>query len=366
MNGTNVKRNPSPGGLLGRGTSSRLDRRATRRQLLILLTCLASVGCPERGGEPEARTSRGASPAIAAAGPQSLAPPAGPGPSSLERGASDAARRAAMEGYGLDYPTQVNELPPMLDEASGLTDVSSTEVALVQDEKGVIFVYDLLSGAVTQKIRFGPPGDYEGLTRVGDTMLVLRSDGTLYEVRNWRAAANVRVRSLGLPTSDNEGLGYHPGLKRVLIAPKSRWQRGKAGKHVRPVFSFDLGSGRVDPEPHVVLDLRDLVRFGEERDRELPVKATKSGSEKLALRFMPASLAIHPSTRELFVLSAQDRVLASFEQPGNVTGYHRLAAPLFPQAEGLTFLPDATLVIVSEAAGQRAKLVQFRWSGAAP
>ena len=132
---------------------------------------------------------------------------------------------------------------------------------------------------------------------------------------------------------------------------------------MRPIFSFDPGNLRLDANPHSVLDLETLIRFADEHDRELPTKETKKGRERLALRFMPASVAVHPETHELFVISAIDRVLASFDAQGRATGYHTLDAILFPQAEGISFLDDATLVIVSESGGQGAKLVQFRWSG---
>ena len=77
--------------------------------------------------------------------------------------------------------------------ARGLTDVSASEVALVQDEKGVIFVYDLRKRSVAQEIRFGPSGDYEGLTRC------INSRGT--RVTQWpvtRATAQPRTR---IPTA---------------------------------------------------------------------------------------------------------------------------------------------------------------------
>lgn len=269
----------------------------------------------------------------------------------------------AMTGYAFAEPTQVDTLPRALDEASGLTDVSASEVALVQDEKGVIFVYDLRKRSVIERIRFGPSGDYEGLTRYGETMFVLRSDGTVFEVQNWRAQPKAQVRMLALPTSDNEGLALDPVQGRILIAPKSKWKKGKAGKYVRPIFSFAPDDVQLDPNPHSVLDLETLIEFAEQHERELPTTETKKGQERLALRFMPASLAVHPKTHELFVISAIDRVLASFDAQGRATGYHRLDPELFPQAEGISFLDDATLVVVSEAAGERAKLVQFRWSG---
>lgn len=44
--------------------------------------------------------------------------------------------------YNLNEPSSVITLPQTLHEVSGLTDFSNTEIACVQDEKGIIFIYD--------------------------------------------------------------------------------------------------------------------------------------------------------------------------------------------------------------------------------
>ena len=283
-------------------------------------------------------------------------------PASVERAPTGAIPRGkpnALDVYALDQPTRVDILPAVLREASGLTDVSSTEVAIVQDEQGVIFVYDLTLRRITKQVPFGPPGDYEGLTRVGDSMFVMSSDGTLITVSDWRGAARVERRSLELPTSDNEGLGYDPFGNRLLVAPKSRWQSGKQSKHLRAVFALDLASQKLDVAPALVMDVNRLIDYAEAHDRALPEK-TKKGRSRVALRFMPASIAVHPKTRELFVISAIDRVLASFDRTGNVTGYAKLDPERYRQPEGMTFLADATLVIANEAAGAEPELIQVR------
>lgn len=314
---------------------------------MTVVACLASVallGCLGKDRKGNTRTG----------GSESMAPASAPHTSTAM-----ARPGQSLDAYPLDNPTRVDTLPRELEEASGLTDVSSTEVAIVQDELGVIFVYDLKTRGVTKQVPFGPPGDYEGLTRLGESMFVLASDGTLITVSNWRSAPRVDRRSLDLPTSDNEGLGYDPFSHRLLIAPKSRWQSGKANKHLRAVFALDPESRKLDALPALVMDVDSLSDYANAHDRALPAKA-RNGKQRAALRFMPASIAVHPKTRELFVISAIDHVLASFDRAGNVTGYAMLNAERYRQPEGMTFLADGTLVIANEGAGEDPELVQVR------
>lgn len=317
-------------------------------QLALACLCLASMalsGCFKKERKGNAVAGDGSTP-----------------PRAVERAATGGTPQGAsnaLDAYAFDHPTRVDTLPQVLAEASGLTDVSNTEVAIVQDEQGVIFVYDLNARSITKQVPFGPPGDYEGLTRLGDSMFVLASDGTLITVNDWRGTPRVERRSLDLPTSDNEGLGYDPFGDRLLVTPKSRWQSGKANKHLRAVFALDLKSRKLDAQPALLMDVNRLVDYANAHDRALPEKA-KNGKHRVALRFMPASIAVHPKSHELFVVSAIDHVLAAFDREGNVTGYARLDPARYRQPEGMTFLADGTLVIANEAAGAEPELIQVR------
>ena len=267
----------------------------------------------------------------------------------------------SMTGYRLDEPDTLHTLPDILEEASGLTDVSATEVAMVQDELGIIFLFDIASGQITQEVPFAPRGDYEGMTRVDDAMFVLESKGHLFEVQDWLGDKNVIKRWLPLPTSDNEGLCFDPVEDRILLSPKSRWKKGELPKSIRPIFAVDIGSVKLLHEPVFVLNTDDIVKFALEHNLEIPSKAYKKGGEKINLKFKPASLAIHPVTSDIFVISAVNQVLASFNRAGEVTGVHFLDAQTFPKPEGITFLPNSSLVISSEAAKQKPTLAVFKW-----
>src|SRR5687767_9620546 len=90
-------------------------------------------------------------------------------------------------GFDLSHPSSIQPLPSELLEISGLTDVSDSKIACVQDEKGIIYIYDLVSKKIVDKIPFAADADYEGLTRVHDDLYTLSSEGKLYETKSaWK------------------------------------------------------------------------------------------------------------------------------------------------------------------------------------
>jgi len=60
--------------------------------------------------------------------------------------------------YNINHPDKEFILDKNLSEVSGLSFISPTEVALIQDESGSIFIFDLKKKATTNKIRFFKKG----------------------------------------------------------------------------------------------------------------------------------------------------------------------------------------------------------------
>src|SRR5690554_5486791 len=55
------------------------------------------------------------------------------------------------------------DMPPELEEISAIHYLSESQMASVQDEKGIIFIYNLNTDLVEKTIDFVTEGDYEGL-----------------------------------------------------------------------------------------------------------------------------------------------------------------------------------------------------------
>jgi len=80
-------------------------------------------------------------------------------------------------------------LPKILEEVSGISYLGNNEMACVQDEDGILFIYNLETSKITSRISFGDSGDYEALTVVEETAYIARSDGKIFKVTNFRIDA---------------------------------------------------------------------------------------------------------------------------------------------------------------------------------
>lgn len=264
-------------------------------------------------------------------------------------------------GYDLDKPDLTQLLPAALAEISDITTISEHEVACVQDELGIVYVYDIRLQKIVDEVRFGPKGDYEGLTKSDAKFFVLRSDGKLYELSSLKHHPEVQTYDLRLPARESEGLCLDARHNRLLIAPKTS-PSANGEKDWRPIYAFDLQRMALAESPAFSINVHAIRHFAKYHSLPIPRRARKT-SEGMhsTLHFLPSAIAIHPVTGEAFLLSAHDHVLVSCTETGEITGYALLDTGLFRQPEGIAFFPNGDMLISNEAAGKDATLLLFRW-----
>jgi uncharacterized protein YjiK len=258
---------------------------------------------------------------------------------------------ALFEHPGYEFPYQLAEpdqswkMPYILVEISGLGFVDDHRLACVQDEKGVIFIFNLKNGQVEKEIIFGDDGDYEGIEIIEHDAWVLKSNGTLYEVMDYLGNSGPDANKYKTALSgknDTEGLAYDPVNNNLLIACKeSPFLDGKPGKGHRAIYSYNLETKLLNAEPFLMISL-DTIRY-----------------YKGDAIFKPSGLAIHPISGDIFILGSVGKLLLVFSGGGEMLAMINLNPKLFRQPEGICFSPDGTLYIASEGAGLHGTIMKF-------
>lgn len=254
-------------------------------------------------------------------------------------------------------------LPSILDEISGLTDLGPTTIACVQDEHGIVFVYDFVQKKITEKVQFAEDGDYEGITRVANTIYVLRSDGVLFEITRVRKGEVDVVRHVtGIDAKDNEGLCYDKQKNRLLIGSKSKSGKGKEFQDSRTIHSFDLKTKKRDEKGSFDLQKQDVIKFAERNNIALPSKIIKNtGRQVIDFKMGVSGVGIHPITNDFYVLCATDYMMLIYNKELVLKGIHKLDPKNFPQAEGITFFDNGDLFISNEGKGKQPTLLRFNY-----
>ncbi len=266
-------------------------------------------------------------------------------------------------GYDLASPDLALVLPDTLREISGAACIDSATFACVQDENGIVFIYDLLKNQVRQQYTFDIDGDYEGITVVGQSLYVLRSDGMLYEISDYRSPAfQLTTYATEIPALNNEGLCYDKDNHRLLIAAKGKIGKGPEYKDKRVIYGFDLNTKTPVKEPVFEFSVATIKEFAKEHQIVLPVRVKKQGEiTEPVLKFATSAICIHPVTKKLFLLSAADHMLFVFDMKGNIEHMEILDPDTFNKAEGITFFENGDMLVTNEAQDKKPTVLRFNY-----
>ena len=204
------------------------------------------------------------------------------------------AQPTTVPHYNFNAPSHTFDMPSVLKEISGICLPADENMwYAVQDETASIYLIDAKSGAVQAIQSFGTKGDFEDIARVGNDVYVVKSDGTIAELKNFNSPQQIVTlyRTSLEKENDVEGLCYDSLQQRLLVACKD---------------------------------------------------------EQGTLRLGPSAIAIHPQTGELYVLSSVNKVLLILGSDGAIRHVEILDNSIHMQPEGITFRHDGGLYISNE------------------
>ncbi len=255
--------------------------------------------------------------------------------------------------YNMEQPNEYYGLAPRLREISGLTYRSATSLLCINDEEGVVFDYDVSSGEIAALYSFGKAGDYEGVELVNGILYVLRSNGDIYEVKNFNtdSITTIRHRTQLSSVNNAEGLCYDKRSNALLIACKGKPLHKRKGE--KAVYAFSLDTYQLKEEP--------IYRINQYQIEQIITDlSNRKGFEKEG-RFCPSAIAIHPITQNIYVLASVGKKLLVLNSYGAILAIVKLNPSVFFQPEGICFSPDGTMFICNEEKVGRANILQFNY-----
>jgi len=246
-------------------------------------------------------------------------------------------------------------------EISGLAyDDESDQLYAVEDENGIVYVLDRKDGHIIKKKKFSKPGDFEAIATVGNKIFAIKSSGTLHEImKGVDDQKSIKFKTSLKKKHDIEGLTFDPVSNGLLISCKQYIDEDHQNE--RGVFYYDLIKKEMDSEPFLVIKREEMSQYIVEHyeTEEERKKFKKIQNEEMEyMHFGPSSIAIHPQSTNIYVLSSQSKCLLVYDRKNkSLVHLSKLDKNIFEQPEGMCFDPLGNLYISSEGKKQPAKLI---------
>ncbi len=162
------------------------------------------------------------------------------------------------------------------------------------------------------------------------TFFVLRSDARLFSVNG--QGRDVNMHTLNLPFVNNEGLFFYAEDNVLMVASKSR-MIDEGNMNDRYFHLFKMGGSGYSGKT-ILLEFADI-------EEKLPEAFKK-------MKFNPSALAVHPLTRDVYILSAKSGMLVVSDMQGRISSVYVLHPDIFFQPEGIAFFTDGDMLISNE------------------
>lgn len=267
--------------------------------------------------------------------------------------------------YQLDQAEATFELPKKLVEISGLSlSKDKTKLFVIQDEDGIVFIFDKKTGEIVDKIPFGKTGDYEGVEHVNGIVYVVKSSGKIYAIKKPGEPLQeiFKYKTPLTKAHDVEGLGYDPTCNALLLACKGQPDDPeKELNFSKAIYHFHLDSMVLDSVPAMVINRQDVLNYF--KDHPPLIKIKKNGEEKVTdpakLPCYPSAIAVHPISGNYYITSSRGKVVFVTTPKGKLLHIEKLQKKIHPQPEGLAFDTDGTLYLSNEGDGGKGKIYRF-------
>lgn len=283
----------------------------------------------------------------------------GQSPQSQGKQVSSKGAMNTTTSYAYDQPDQVLVLSSQLNEISSLAyDAATDQLITNDDESGNYYVLNKSDGNIVQKQNFSKPDDYEGIEMVDSTIIVLKNTGTLFMYDLTKKSLERKNNALK-GSNDVEGLCYDSDKQLLLLACKGKPLLKKKGKKDgKCIYTYDLQTESLDTMPYIRILEADLVNFVEDRlTHNSP--AVKNHKFKRVREFAPSGIAIHPQTKDIYIISARGSLIVRTSPQGLIDEIGFFNEDTLPQPEGITFDNSGNLFIAGEGRGRSGKIFRF-------
>lgn len=239
----------------------------------------------------------------------------------------------SLPGYDLTNPVMIH-LKTDLNEISGIVYYpKDTSIFAVNDEEGILYKIYIRKQVKVKKWKFSDEGDYEDIVLHDSTFYALRSNGSI-KIFTFFSKDSLKSEEITIPVKGNnnfETLYYDRHLQSIISICKDC---ESDDRKTTSAYTFDPVNQTCSDTPVFTINADDI--------------SDEVGIDKLKLQ--PSAAAVHPLTKDVYIISSENKALIIANHYGKVKDVYELDPRLFKQPEGITFTPAGDLMISNESA----------------
>jgi hypothetical protein len=260
-----------------------------------------------------------------------------------------------------DY--EVIKMPEALKEISGITFISDSVVAAIEDEHGLIYYYNIPKKQITKTFKFADDGDYEDIIKVKDDLFVIESKGDIYQIVDFNQNPSVvKYKTLLKGKNDIEGITYDQEKNSLLLSIKEKNLDKEDNDKFKNIYSFSLDTKIFNTIPAFKINLKTIENhFKGDELTEISKRFLKAvGNKNQNEVFKPTSITYKPNTKDLYVLSSLNNIIVVMSSKDSIKQIIPFHGKSFSQPEGIAFNSKGELYISNEGKKYQGNIIKIK------
>lgn len=264
------------------------------------------------------------------------------------------------DGYfNLENPNKIQTLPSGLLPFSDMTILDSSHVLALQGARKSLVMYNMDLNEFSAMQPLGMNGAIQDIVAV-DSLIYLFDDAMKVYVSSFPfdSSKTTLVSEQELDW-ESAAVCHHPLTHRLFVAP---YIESEEESSLRSIYAYNLNKNYFSQSPLFSFDVEVVESFANENGIKISsFKVSQLMDTILGLTLKPSSIAVHPKTNEVYLLSTDDRALVVFNQFGEIQNFAVLDPVHFPSPRGMSFAKNGDLLISNDDLMHNT-LVRISWN----
>lgn len=241
-------------------------------------------------------------------------------------------------------------IPDVLHELSGIAFPEGVADLIFanEDENGKVYFFPP-DDVSLQDIKFGKPGDYEGIAISNGYIIVLESKGTIhtfpYADVQQKRTTDLKIAENLIPKGNYESLAAS-SVDSLLYVLCKKCEVDRRSKLTTGYILELSGNGEVSRKGEFVIDEGQIDRLSSLKGK----------------RFRPSAMTKNKSTKEWYILSSVNKLLVTADEKWEITGAYPLDPTIFNQPEAIAFDAYDNLYIGNEGGDKMGKATLLKFN----